>query len=208
MKDLNQEAIKLPMPQQIEALHHKYAPSAAAFDLVFTHCNIVSEIAAQCIADKRLTVDDELVKVGCLLHDIGVYPLLDKSGKEREGIHYITHGIRGEAILREEGFPETICRFASHHTGVGLTKQDIVSQKLPLPLQDYEAETKEEELIMYADKFHSKLIPPCFNTYEYYKKSVAKFGQDKAERFEQMAQEFGVPDLAPFIEKYGHAVRG
>jgi len=133
--------------------------------------------------------------------------LLDKNGKERPDIHYITHGVRGEAILKDEGFPEVIWRYASHHTGVGLTKQDITSQNLPLPLQDYEADTKEEELIMYVDKFHSKVIPPCFNTYEYYKKAVAKFGQEKAEKFEQMAQEFGVPDLTLLIAKYGHEVR-
>jgi uncharacterized protein len=197
----------LPTFQQIEALHHKYASSDAGFDLVFTHCKIVSEIAAQCIATKEVTVDADLVRVGCLLHDIGVYTLLDKDGKERPDIHYITHGVRGEAILKDEGFPELIWRFASHHTGTGLTKQDIIQGNLPLPLKDYEAETKEEELIMYADKFHSKEIPPCFNTYEYYKEAIAKFGPQKVEKFEQMAQEFGVPDLAPLIAKYGHEVR-
>lgn len=154
-----------------------------------------------------LAVDLELVKAGCLLHDIGVYELLDKDGKDREDIHYITHGIRGEAILKKEGFPEIIWRFGSHHTGVGLTKKDITSQNLPLPLQDYEAETIEEELVMYADKFHSKMTLPCFNTFEYYKQSVAKFGQDKSEKFAQMADKFGVPDLDPLIAKYGHAVR-
>lgn len=197
----------LPSLGQIEALHRRYAPSDAGFDLVFTHCKIVSEIAEQCIAKKQLAVDVELVKVGCLLHDIGVYELLDKDGKEREDIHYITHGIRGEAILRKEGFPEVIWRFGSHHTGVGLTKQDIMNQNLPLPLQDYEAETIEEELVMYADKFHSKDVPPCFNTFEYYKQSVAKFGQDKSEKFTQLADKFGVPDLVPLIAKYGHSVR-
>lgn len=200
--------MNLPTLEQIEILHHKYAPSEAGFDLVFTHCKIVSEIAEQCIARKRLTLDAELVKVGCLLHDIGVYELLDKDGKEREDLPYITHGIRGEAILKKEGFPEVIWRFGSHHTGVGLTNQDITKQGLPLPLQDYEAETVEEELVMYADKFHSKNTPPNFNTFEHYKQTVAKFGQDKSEKFAQLAEKFGMPDLAPLIAKYGHVVRG
>lgn len=199
--------MNLPTLKQIEDLHRKYALSDAGFDLVFTHCKIVCEIAEQCITKKQLAVDVELVKVGCLLHDIGVYELLDKDGKDREDIHYITHGIRGEAVLKKEGFPEMIWRFGSHHTGVGLTKIDITSQNLPLPVQDYEAETIEEELVMYADKFHSKVTPPCFNTFEYYKQSVAKFGQDKSEKFAQMADKFGVPDLDPLIAKYGHAVR-
>jgi uncharacterized protein len=61
---------------------------------------------------------------------------------------------------------------------------------------------------MYSDKFHSKTVPPCFNTYQHYKKIAAKFGQDKVEKFDLMAQEFGIPDLAPLIAKYGHDVRG
>lgn len=157
---------------------------------------------------KNLAVDAELVKVGCLLHDIGVYELLDKDGKERPDIPYITHGVRGESILKKEGFPELIWRFGSHHTGVGLAKQDITRQELPLPVQDYEADTIEEELVMYADKFHSKNTPPNFNTFEHYKQTVAKFGADKRERFAQLAEKFGVPDLAPLIAKYEHAVRG
>lgn len=199
--------MNLPTLEQIETLHHKYAPSDAGFDLVFTHCRIVAEIAEQCIANKHLAADAALVRVGCLLHDIGVYELLDKDGTEREDLPYITHGIRGEAILKKEGFPEIIWRFGSHHTGVGLTKQDIIKQGLPLPLQDYEAETIEEELVMYADKFHSKNTPPNFNTFEHYKKTVAKFGQDKSDKFAELAEKFGVPDLAPLIAKYGHVVR-
>lgn len=197
----------LPTIQEIEALHKKYAPTPEVFELVFIHCKIVNDLAQQLIATNNLNFDVELVKVGCLLHDIGVYPLFDETGKEREDLHYITHGVRGEEILKREGFPEIIWRFASHHTGVGITKHDITSQNLPLPEQDYEAETPEEELIMYADKFHSKTEPPYFNPYEWYKKYVAKFGGGKVQKFEQMAEKFGVPDLVPLIEKYGHATR-
>jgi uncharacterized protein len=199
--------MNLPTLEQIEALHHRYAPSGAGFDIVFTHCKIVCEIAEQCIAKKQLTVDVGLVKVGCLLHDIGVYELLDKDGKEREDIPYITHGVRGEAILKKEGFPETIWRFGSHHTGVGLTKQAILSGNLPLLAQDYLADTTEEALVMYADKFHSKDTPPCFNSFEWYKKYAAQFGESNAAKFEKMGQDFGMPDLVPLLAKYGHQTR-
>jgi uncharacterized protein len=187
--------MNLPTLQEIEALHHKYAPTEAVFDLIYTHCQVVGDIAMQLIAHGGFTVDAELVRVGCLLHDIGVYPLFDKNGVEQKDLHYITHGVRGEEILKAEGLPEVIWRFASHHTGVGLTKDDITKSNLPLPLQDYNAETPEERLIMYADKFHSKTEP------------VAKFGEHKAVLFEQMAQEFGVPELEPLVAKYGHQVR-
>lgn len=48
------------------------------------------------------------------------------------------------------------------HTGVGLTKEDVLVQGLPLPPADYVAITPEERLVMYADKFHSKTTPPTF----------------------------------------------
>jgi uncharacterized protein len=119
-----------------------------------THCRIVCDISLQLIENSNLKVDRELVQTGALLHDIGVYPLFESDGSLRKDANYITHGMEGERILKEESMPEVIWRFASHHTGVGLTKEDIVNQKLPLPASDYLAETDEELLIMYADKFH------------------------------------------------------
>jgi uncharacterized protein len=196
-----------PNTQDIKRLHRKYAPTDEAFDLVFTHCNIVWDIAYQLITNGNFAIDSELVQAGCLLHDVGVYSLFDTSGKELTNSAYITHGIRGEEILKAEGFPEIIYRFASHHTGVGLSKQDILLQKLPLPIQDYEAETTEELLVMYADKFHSKTQPPYFNPFGWYKSHVGQFGPGKAERLEAMAKQFGLPDLSPLSEKYGHQIR-
>jgi uncharacterized protein len=198
--------MQLPTFDEIEALHKKHAPSDKVFDLIFTHCKIIADIAEQLIAKNNLDIDVELVKVGCLLHDIGVYPLLDEDGNRRDGLHYITHGSRGEVILRDEGYPEVLWRIASHHTGVGLTKEDIENQNLPLPKQDYIAETKEERLVMYADKFHSKGSSPHFNSYDQYKELVRQFGEHKVEQFEEMANEFGIPDLQPLSEKYGYPI--
>ncbi|HEU5121637.1 MAG TPA: HD domain-containing protein [Candidatus Saccharimonadales bacterium] len=190
---------------EIEALHKKYAPTDELFELVFTHCKIIWDIAGQILEAKRLPIDKDLVRLGCLLHDIGVYTLYDEKGEKRYNFSYVTHGIRGEEILKKEGFPEEVWRIASHHTGVGLSRADIVKQGLPLPKQDFMADTLEEELVMYADKFHSKTTPPRFNTYESYKGYAAKFGDDKVVAFEHMANEFGIPDLAPLIAAYDHA---
>lgn len=65
----------LPTYEEILALHKKYSPSEVAFDLVFTHCQIVRELAEQLISKLGVPVNSELVKAGCLLHDIGVYRL-------------------------------------------------------------------------------------------------------------------------------------
>lgn len=189
------------------AMHKKYAPSAAVYDLVYTHCLIVRDVAVQLIVNSSLEVNRELVEIGAMLHDIGVYPLFETNGRLREGVQYITHGIEGERILRQEGLPESVWRFAAHHTGVGLTKQDIIDQKLALPAADYLAKTDEERLIMFADKFHSKTTPPFFNSYEWYRSDVAKFGTDKVAMFEQMAVLFGQPDLRLLQAKYPFEIR-
>lgn len=194
-------------PDAIEALHRKYAPSDEVYDLVFTHCQIVRDIAIQLNSKGTCNIDIGLVTTGAMLHDIGVYPLFDADSKLREGVSYITHGTEGEAILKKEGFPEKVWRFAAHHTGVGLTKQDVIDQKHPLPVTDYLAETDEELLIMYADKFHSKTTPPYLNSFEWYGQDIAQFGPDKVVKFEEMAQKFGVPELESLSRKYGYEIR-
>ncbi|HSX06056.1 MAG TPA: HD domain-containing protein [Candidatus Saccharimonadales bacterium] len=198
----------LPTDKQIETLHRKYAPSEAAFTLIYTHCQIIDAIATYLLASQSIDLDRQLVHVGCLLHDIGVYPLIDEEGHIRRGI---THGVEGESILKKEGFPEAIWRFAAHHTGVGLTEQDVTDQKLPIPMADYTAQTDEERLVMYADKFHSKsnppVEPPYFCTFDWYRDSVRQFGEDKIAKFDHLAELFGKPDLTQLAAQFGHEIR-
>lgn len=189
--------------KEIRGLHEKYAPTREAFEVVYTHCEIVWGIAEQLLCNEDL--DGELVRVGSLLHDIGVYRLYDSSG-ELDHASYIRHGVLGYELLRDEGFPEVICRFCSCHTGMGLSREDVRGQGLPIPVDDYLAESGEEALVMYADKFHSKTEPPVFVTADSYATSVLRFGEDKASRFKAMLERFGEPDLRPLMAAYGHAL--
>ena len=195
-------SLGLPSEIEIEQLHRRFSPDDEAFELIYTHCKIVWEIAQHMIQDKKLDVDRELVKAGCLLHDIGTYAL--RHNGRFDGTNYIKHGILGYNLLKDEGYDEKLCRIASHHTGVGLSKEDIKIERLPLPAEDFLAETIEEELVMYADKFHSK--KPCFNSYASYMKKVSKFGGLKAEKFADFAFKFGVPKLEVLAEKYQHPI--
>ncbi|WP_067476296.1 HDIG domain-containing metalloprotein [Actinomadura hibisca] len=197
--------MRIPSDEEIRALHEKHAPTEEAFDLVHTHCRIVCEVAEQLMAARDLGLDAELVRAGALLHDIGVYRLYGPSGEIEHG-QYIRHGVLGHDLLREAGLPEGICRFCSHHTGVGVTREDVERQGLPLPPTDYLAETGEEELVMYADKFHSKSRPPTFVSAPTYTANVRRFGDDKAARFTAMIDRFGAPDLGPLMDAYGHAL--
>ena len=197
--------MRVPTDAAILALHEKHAPTPEALDLVYTHCVIVCGIAEQLRARSGADASLDLVRAGCLLHDVGVYRLYDDAGR-LDHANYIRHGILGHELLREEGFPEVICRFAAHHTGVGLSREDVLRQELPLPPGDYLAETPEETLVMYADKFHSKTKPPALLTADAYAASVRRFGKDKVAAFESMRATFGEPDLLPFSTAYGHRV--
>jgi len=113
--------------------------------------------------------------------------------------------------VKKEGFSESIWRFASHYTGVGLTEQDVKDQGLPIPVADYTARANEEKLIMYTDKFHSKSNPPIdspyFCTFDWFRNSVQKFGPDKAVKFDASADLFGKSKLSTLSKQYEHAIK-
>ncbi|MEU4346193.1 HD domain-containing protein [Streptomyces sp. NPDC023838] len=190
---------------EIRELHEKHAPTQEAYALVWTHCEIVWQIAEGLLDRSGAELDRELVRAGCLLHDIGVYRLYDSTGR-LDYANYVRHGVLGHHLLAEEGLPEHLCRFCSCHTGVGLTKHDIEHQQLPLPPADYLAETAEERLVMYADKFHSKTTPPRFLTPDSYAARVSRFGPDKTMAFQELRAVFGDPDLDRLVTAYGHAL--
>ncbi|GAA2145213.1 HD domain-containing protein [Actinomadura napierensis] len=197
--------MRIPGDEEIRALHERLAPSREAFELVWTHCAIVCRIAERLMDGGGPDVDKDLVRAGCLLHDVGVYRLYDVTG-EVDHKQYIRHGVLGHEVLEAEGLPEVLCRFCSHHTGMGLTRDDVERQNLPLPPGDYLAETAEERLVMYADKFHSKTDPPAFVDASSYAVHVRRFGGDKVAAFKEMRDLYGEPDLRPLAAEYGHAL--
>lgn len=171
-------------------MHEKYAPTNEAFESVYSHCRIVWRIAEQLLT---VGMDAELVRAGCLLHDVGVYRLYQDGNLDHA--NYVRHGVLGHAMLAAEGLPERICRFCSRHTGVGITRDEVRQRGLPLPVADYLAESAEERLVMYADKFHTKTDPPKFLTADAYAVFLSRFGEDKVAMFEQMRETFGEPVL-------------
>jgi uncharacterized protein len=195
--------MRLPSDPEIRALHERHSPAPAALNLVYTHCQIVAGVAAQLLDRGDLGLDAGLVRAGSMLHDIGVYRLFGADGQLNHA-SYLRHGILGYDLLRDEGLPEALCRFCSRHTGMGLSPDDVRRQRLPLPPGDYRAETGEDQLVMYADKFHSKTDPPVFLTADAYASTVRRFGTDKAAAFAAMRARFGEPDLTPFAAAYGY----
>jgi uncharacterized protein len=77
------------------------------------------------------------------------------------------------------------------HTGAGLSKEEIIAQKLPIPHRDMLPVTIEEQIICFADKFFSKskhLTKP--KNIEKVQKGLLKYGQVQLDRFNAWAEKF------------------
>ena len=181
--------------EEIYKLHQKYANSKEDLDKVWSHSLIIKEIAQQLIDDlikKGIEIDKNLVKIGTLLHDIGCY----EHYKDQKNVPYILHGVKGYEILKNEGFEEKFCRMAMIHLGVGIVKENIIVNNLPLKKQDYIPITLEEELVAYADNFHSKAGPRFLN-FEEARERLAGLWNDSPIIFDRFKKKFGEPKTKP-----------
>ncbi|MBW3095130.1 HD domain-containing protein [Bifidobacterium sp. 64T4] len=235
----------IPTLEQVDELHHRIAPSDAAYDLIHRHCVIVARIARalarrqNALFTRRCTlpadaaqtqealpssdgviggkvpprlIDEHLVVIGGLLHDIGTYRVLKHDGTDGEplqfnGPEYIKHGLLGYEYLIEQGVAEEIAQFARNHTGVGLRKEDVERQGLPLPPADYVPVNLEQELVMVADKYNSKSLPPKFLTADAYTARAERFGEENKRRWLDLLDQYGVVDVEPMAEEYGMVLK-
>ncbi|WP_232344516.1 HD domain-containing protein [Actinoplanes awajinensis] len=95
----------IPSDSEIRSLHERAAPTPEAFALVWTHCEIVCRIAEQFLTPE---LNADLVRAGCLLHDIGVYRLYGRDGT-LDYPNYIQHGLLGHELLEAEGSSRSRC---------------------------------------------------------------------------------------------------
>ncbi len=187
-------------------LHKKYAATEMVLDLIWTHCNIIAEIALYLLDTydfDKTELQRDYVLQACLLHDIGTYACsgFEWIPNQPPSEHpYIQHGIIGAWILQKEGYSPKIIQVAHCHIGVGLTVEDIRSHAINLPEQDFIPQTELQRFITYVSKFHSKT--PNFRTNEQIKESLRKFSEEKAQIFTQLEQTYGIPDIAQFERKY------
>lgn len=152
-------------------------------------------------------LDENLAVVGAMLHDIGTYLVLKHDGSDGEklqfdGPNYILHGLRGYDWLLSQGVDESIAQFARNHTGVGLTREQVVAQGLPLPPADYVPMNLEQEVVMVADKYNSKSIPPRFLTAGAYARKARRFGSDNERQWLDLVKKYGVPDIPALAKKF------
>jgi uncharacterized protein len=176
------------------ALLHKYfSASPAAIDIVLEHSRMVAEKALHIATRLPTAVDLVFVEEAALLHDIGVCrtsaPFIGCTGP----LPYLCHGIAGREILESEDLPlhAMVCE---RHIGVGLTREDIQHQNLPLPLRDMVPVSLEERIVAFADLFFSKTPGKLTRekSPEQVRAGLASFGADKAAIFDRMQAEFNI----------------
>jgi uncharacterized protein len=157
------------------------------------HGQAVAEKARTIAAGRAVeaSVDLEFIEQAAMLHDIGVFlthsPALGFTG----AYPYVCHGVLGKQILSAMGLPKhgLVCE---RHVGVGISLEDIRRWGLPLPRRNMLPETLEEEILCYADKFHSKNGIPQgrYKTFQEIKKSLKAIGDTQWHRFREWAFRF------------------
>ncbi len=171
----------------------KYYPAGTLRRKIFMcHASQVAEKALKVASACNLDLNAEQVRTAAMLHDIGIC-LTDAPDIGCMGnAPYIAHGILGAKLLRKEGFDEIYARVAERHTGAGLTKDEIITQSLPLPMQDYLPESLLEKLVCYADKFFSKGGSMNEKTIEVIRHSMARHSQESLARWIDLERLFAV----------------
>lgn len=174
----------------LEIIAKYYPMESEAYRILVNHSKSVAEKAlAIARMHPEMSLDLAFIEEAAMLHDIGIFrcdaPEIDCHGDEP----YIRHGYLGAELMRTEGYPRH-ARVCERHTGCGITAAMVEAQHLPLPHQDFTPETMEEQLICFADKFYSKTKLDKEKPIEKVRKSLAKYGEETVERFDNWCKLF------------------
>lgn len=180
-------------PIKLIELH--YPPGSLTHRILLNHGREVASfaVAVSIHVSRQMPVDTEFVCEAAWLHDIGI-GLINKASLGCHGnAPYLAHGILGAELLRLAGLPRhaLVCE---RHIGVGLSIDDIVSQKLPLPRREMRPQSLEEEIIAYADLFFSKTAdgPGGPKTVATVRNKLSRFGGEKVAVFNTWHARFAV----------------
>jgi len=174
-------------PQEII---EKYCKDEKLRHVLVSHSRAVADKALEIVRNHpELEADAQFVEEAALLHDIGIVrvdaPAIACMGTEP----YICHGILGAEMLRAEGL-ERHALVCERHTGTGLTLDQIIQQRLPLPHKDMQPKSIEEQVICFADKFFSKTRLETEKSVEQARRSLEKFGAEGLVKFDVWCKRF------------------
>jgi len=168
-----------------------YKPKSKAFHILLNHSQAVTEKAMKiALKHSELNPDLQFIEEAAMTHDIGIFMTNAPDLYCFGDYPYLAHGYLGCELLTTLGFPDhgLVCE---RHTGVGISKEEIVEKKLPLPVRDLIPESVEEQIIAFADKFYSKSAPNLKEkSLTEVRKALAKFGNSNSKRFEEWCELF------------------
>jgi uncharacterized protein len=175
----------------IELISRYYKPKSRAYEILLGHSRAVTDKALKiALNHSEINPDLKFIEEAAMIHDIGIFmtnaPKLFCFGD----YPYLAHGYLGCELIAGLGYPEhgLVCE---RHTGVGISKEEILKKKLPLPQRDFIPESVEEQIIAFADKFFSKSSGNYDEkTLKDVRKSIAAFGDSNVKRFEEWCELF------------------
>jgi uncharacterized protein len=150
-------AKKFLSPVNYFKIINKYIPDdSLTYQLYLPHVMLVTAKALRIARRFGLSPEQlRFIEEAAMLHDIGIIKTEQFSVVPNVALPYLCHAPIGREILEAEGLPRHAL-VAERHVGVGLTKDEIIAQQLPLPPRDMVPETLEEKIISWADLFYGK----------------------------------------------------
>lgn len=173
---------------------HKYIPPASfAYSVYTPHVALVTMKALKIARKLGLSREQQVfIEEAAMLHDIGIVKVKRYDPAATSDLPYICHAPAGREMLEQEGLLKHAL-VAERHIGVGISKEEIVTQQFPLPHRDLIPETIEEKIISWADLFFSKTPKKLWleaSLYEIEKK-VALYGERHVHVFHEWLALFG-----------------
>lgn len=146
----------MPAIEPIRIIEKYYKKDSKAYGFLVEHSDAVAKKSLEIAKNvPELNPDLRFIEEAAMLHDIGIFlvkaPRIGCFGDKE----YVCHGYLGREILDSEGLPKhaLVCE---RHVGVGISVEEIERRSLPLPKRNMLPISIEEEIICFADKFHSK----------------------------------------------------
>ena len=161
-----------------------YREESELYDILLEHSFAVADKSLS-IAQmhSEMNLDVAFIYEAAMMHDIGIFKTNAADVYCFGEYPYICHGYLGSDLLKEEGFPRhaLVCE---RHTGTGLSLENIIKNKLPIPKRNMLPESPEEQLICFADKFFSKLKPSKEKSIDKIRKNLFTHGEDSVKKFD------------------------
>jgi uncharacterized protein len=162
-----------------------YKKDSDLYNILVKHSTDVTNKALSIAANHpELNIDSEFVSEAGMLHDIGIF-MTNAPSIKCFGIEpYPAHGYLGREIVEKSGYPvhALVCE---RHTGTGLSLEEIIENKLPLPHRDMRPVSIEEKLICFADCFFSKTHLGEERPIDKVRQSLSKFGETSVRQFDR-----------------------